>query len=124
MTPEDRSKVIKLLGMTGSDHSGEVLNAIRMANAHLVKNNMTWAQFCGAAPMSSRPATPHKPSFDEMFGDREQMFDVVLKASRGTGFHTMMADIYNQWQRTGRMSEKQDDTLHNAYQRAKERQRK
>jgi len=40
----DREKLIKLLLMTTSEHDGECLNAIRMANAELAKSNLNWRE--------------------------------------------------------------------------------
>lgn len=38
----DRERLVKLLGMTGSAHDGEALNAIRLANTELQKAGATW----------------------------------------------------------------------------------
>lgn len=48
MHPDKRTHLIKLLGMLGSDHEGEVLNAARMAQRLIGSEAMTWAEVMGA----------------------------------------------------------------------------
>lgn len=38
------TRLSRLLGMTGSSHDGEALNAMRMANALLQKHRTNWAE--------------------------------------------------------------------------------
>lgn len=40
----DRSRLIKILGMTGSEHDGEALAAIRRASAILREAKVTWGE--------------------------------------------------------------------------------
>lgn len=44
MHPDKRTHLIKLLGMLGSDHEGEVVNAARMAQRLLGSEGMTWVE--------------------------------------------------------------------------------
>ena len=42
--PLDRDKLIRVVGMTGSEHDGECLAAARRANALLTEAETTWAE--------------------------------------------------------------------------------
>ena len=44
MTPDDRRRLIQLLGMLGSDHWGEVVNAAKLAQRHLGSIGLTWEE--------------------------------------------------------------------------------
>lgn len=50
----DRDRIAKLLGMTGSRHDGEALNAARMADALVRELGLTWTDVLAAVP----PADP------------------------------------------------------------------
>lgn len=58
----DITRLSNLLGMTGSAHDGEALNAVRLANALLAKHQLTWPAVIAAptdatiAPPESAPA--------------------------------------------------------------------
>jgi len=47
MTPEQKKRLVQLLGMLGSSHDGEVLNAAKMAQRHLGSMTMTWEEVLG-----------------------------------------------------------------------------
>lgn len=49
MDANDRTRLIKLLGMTGSAHEGEAANAVRLANKLLRDLKLTWAEALGEA---------------------------------------------------------------------------
>ena len=44
MTPDDLRRLIQLLGMMGSAHDGECLNAARMAQRHVAGLGATWEE--------------------------------------------------------------------------------
>lgn len=44
MNDEKRKRLIQLMGMTGSKHDGEALNAIRLANRVLGELGITWEE--------------------------------------------------------------------------------
>lgn len=63
ISPTDRSKLAALLGMMGSDHDGEALNAARFA-AKMVRNlNMTWEELLSPATQQIvvHPFYYHRP---------------------------------------------------------------
>jgi hypothetical protein len=49
MTPSQRTRLIKLLGMLGSEHDGECLNAARSAQRLVKEAGETWEQVLMAA---------------------------------------------------------------------------
>lgn len=55
---DPRTRVIQLLGMIGSAHDGEVLNAARLAQRELGRLGLSWEEFVagngGTAPANSR----------------------------------------------------------------------
>ena len=56
LSPQLADRLAKLLGMTGSDHDGECLNAIRLANRVLAENKLTWHEaFQPALPEPEQP---------------------------------------------------------------------
>lgn len=52
-----RDRLQKLLGMTGSAHDGEALNALRLATTLMQQNGMTWAEVLAGAPAAARRPT-------------------------------------------------------------------
>lgn len=44
MTEEKRKRLFQLMGMTGSKHDGEALNAVRLANRVLGELGITWEE--------------------------------------------------------------------------------
>jgi len=66
MDAKDRAMLVKLMGMTGSDHDGEALAAVRKATALLARNKTTWAEILGQA-------TPPPPG--SAFRDAQRRWD-------------------------------------------------
>lgn len=56
LTPGDRARLAKLLGLTGSSHDGEVLAAARKAQEFLKDKGTTWPQVLGLDAMPHQPA--------------------------------------------------------------------
>jgi hypothetical protein len=55
--PNEITRLSNLLGMTGSSHDGEALNAVRLANALLAKHHLTWPAVI-TAPTDATTAPP------------------------------------------------------------------
>jgi hypothetical protein len=55
LAPAEQQKLARLLGMLGSDHDGEALNAARLAQRLVTAANLTWAELV-AAPAALTPA--------------------------------------------------------------------
>jgi len=51
----DRARLVKLLGMLGSAHDGEVLNAARHIDAMLRASGGDWDRLLSPAPAAARP---------------------------------------------------------------------
>jgi len=67
----DRRRLVKVLGMLGSRHDGEALNAARTAHAMLAQAKIRWEDLLGIQPgeepeplpQEDAPATPYKGKF-------------------------------------------------------------
>jgi hypothetical protein len=49
LSPTDRDRLVKLLGMTGSNAEGEAINAMRLANRTLGRLQLTWDDVIGTS---------------------------------------------------------------------------
>lgn len=65
MDAEKRRKLIALLGMLGSAHDGEKLNAARLAQRTLGEMGLTWEEFCGAQPNSKGDSTAYMNGYND-----------------------------------------------------------
>ena len=54
LTKDERKKIIQLLGMLGSDHDGEVLNAARLAHKLLGYHNLSWYELMNGSASTVR----------------------------------------------------------------------
>jgi hypothetical protein len=64
LQPEYRARLVRLLGMLGSDHDGERANAARLADEHRKRSGLTWGEII--LPLAEdrgrrKPAKPRKP---------------------------------------------------------------
>lgn len=59
LSSSDRSKLIAILGMMGSDHDGEALNAARLASRLVRANKTTWEELL--SPTVSAPTYRYEP---------------------------------------------------------------
>lgn len=50
MDSKERERLVKLLGMTGSNQDGEALNALRLVNSFLQDRKLTWDQVITTSP--------------------------------------------------------------------------
>ena len=55
LDPSTCERIVKLLGMTGSAHDGEVANAARLADRLLRASGMCWADVIVCAPCAEQP---------------------------------------------------------------------
>ena len=54
----DRVRLVKVLGMLGSRHDGEVLSAARLAQYMLSQSETTWAELLGVKPGAEPEQVP------------------------------------------------------------------
>jgi len=145
--PIDRAKLVKVMMMTESSNDGEVLNAIRMANAMLKANKLDWekaiagtskvsdayAAMRGAPQYRPPPRPPMKPAgrgtTDTMpeyprpksqYTDRNipRMIESLLRDTKGD-FRDMLQSFKQHWDAKHYLTERQYEVLFNAYERAK-----
>ncbi len=57
----DRERLIRLLGMTGSDHDGEAINAVRLAGRLLQSKGVRWRDVILPQPELPFRSRPHAP---------------------------------------------------------------
>jgi hypothetical protein len=72
LAPADRNKLVKLLGMLGSDHDGEVINAGRAASRLVRKLGLTMDEI--VAPDLALPPPPPPPPPTDW---RELVFELL-----------------------------------------------
>ena len=64
LAPVVRDKLAKLLGLTGSDHNGEVVNAARLANRLVRDLGITWFDVLAAPPLDPAHQPQPEPLLD------------------------------------------------------------
>ena len=70
----DRERLIKLLGLLGSDHNGEIAAAARMADALIRDAGVTWADVIA-------PETVQKKLIDALRVENEELREKVHRLS-------------------------------------------
>lgn len=113
--------IIKLLRMTESQHDGEALNAIRMANALLNKHNANWdelmrkqVQVIDADPFAAAPSPrrmkgesgPRHTDADEI----NSYFETLFSRNLGT-FRDYVDSVHEWWEAKGFLTQKQYDVI-------------
>lgn len=130
---------IKLMMMTTSPHDGEVLTAIRKANAILAGQNLNWEEFImqmGAAPapepepfvnhdewsdvgVKTRSKRGHDTSSSQnTYGGPgvDKIFDSLLNEFHlADSFKEFVEDVQRYYQDKGYITQRQYEALKNAY---------
>jgi len=129
--PLDRIMMIKLMGMTMSQHDGECLNAISKANAILLSANMTWQEFLAdikpdqsyRVPPSQRrkQSNPFEQAGKEgqRYDDANEinsMFEDAFENANGS-FREFLHSIHQWWETKDFLTAKQYDALRKAARR-------
>lgn len=85
-TKLDRRRLVKVLGMLGSRHDGEALNAARTAHAMLAQSKLRWEDLLGVKPGEEPEPLPQEdgpaPAYKGKFADPDypDMLKAVLKS--------------------------------------------
>ena len=119
MQAQKFEKFIKLMMMTTSPNDGEVLNAVRMANAALIEANLNWDEFLrGKARITGDTPTVHSGKKYDNASEINQMFDAVLQNVKpGSSFFKFLESIHDWWDVKGWLTEKQYNALRKTYER-------
>lgn len=120
----DREKFIKLMLMTTSSHDGECLNAIRMANVMLAKDNLSWREFVeGTVPIGTNYRSKN---FKRYSGPEiDEWFDLLLQTTRlRSSFYSFLKSVHTDYEEKGWLTEKQYEAIQKAWLRAVERNAK
>jgi hypothetical protein len=84
-----RTRLARLLGMVGSDHDGEALNAARLADRMVRESGITWQDVLISPPVAS--AQPQASSTNDPLRQFETVFDAV-------NFALMLAPMLTAWE--------------------------
>lgn len=134
--------LVKLMRMTTSSHDGEVLAAIRRANAMLAAEKKDWGDVLGARvvrtyepPPRPRPPPSRNPYAAEWERASRQyttgkenfvvsvMLDALLNGLvvSSTGFYSFLESVKKQYDERGSFTRKQADVIRKAYERSQQR---
>jgi hypothetical protein len=124
--------LIKLMMMTTSDHDGEALNALRIANAILAKANSNWDDLLrkklhldatdpfASAPSMAAKSTTHTTRDPAKVLEVEGFFQkLYARGSKLGTFAAFVDDVYKQWRESGYLTQKQFDVIKRAAQRTR-----
>lgn len=128
----DKDRLVKLLGMTTSEHDGEALNAMRMANALVQAAGKTWAEvlatqntinislqraqptanpYAGTATDWSPPHLTDKVIIDTMFRA------IYAQPRSHSDFWNWVDDVHAYWTKHQRVTNAQYQGLRRCYNR-------
>lgn len=116
-------KFIKLMMMTTSSHDGEVLNAIRMANAMLGEMNNNWEELLRGKVRMEAESTGRTESRDyqpsgKIYNDEmeiNKMFEEAYRrVSRHSSFMRYVDSVHEWWEERGFLTEKQYEAIKKA----------
>lgn len=139
----DRTRLAKLLALTGSDNDAEALAAVRKANEMVRGHNMTWAEVVTvdtqplinimvqrrsgmgmAQPASGKVDGEDKDWLPPHLNDAsiiDPMFRAIFAQPR-TGseeFWQFMDSVHNSWQQKGSLTSGQYNALRRCYNRTR-----
>jgi hypothetical protein len=100
---KDHSRLVKLLGLTGSDHDGERANAAQLANRLVTGLGMTWADVItrpalaaprsAASPWTGNDVNPWRPQARKHEVDIGKQHQLLARALLQTGHR------WTEWER-------------------------
>ena len=107
----DRARLVKLLGMLGSAHDGEVLNAARHIDAMLRASGGDWDKLLSPAPATAGP----KRSSD---GADLKKLDELLAATQVSDVLKIRLAAMREAVKTGRLADQDRHLLRMLYRKA------
>lgn len=101
---EDRDRLVKILGMTGSSHDGEALAALRKAQSIMERAHIGWKDLLAgqAAGQAHRRPQPERSSPTDDFWRRYHSYPTPeIEALRKAGSEALAAYpfILSEWER-------------------------
>lgn len=72
MADFNRERLVKILGMTGSEHDGEALAALRKAQQIMAEGKVTWAELLSPPAAQSRWTPPRQDHWQEQERQRRE----------------------------------------------------
>lgn len=124
MSVKEFGQLKKFMMMTTSDNDQEVLTAVRMANNILKKHNVNWdAVFARLVKVGNQIESVDDVEAKVMSGARssrdriKEALEIALTNASGS-FYGFLSDLGEQLDRTGRLSQAQEDAIIKSAQRA------
>lgn len=96
--PNHHTRLAQLMGMTGSVHDGEAINALRLANKWLAEHKLTWAELLNGPLPKAPPADLQRPRNEAYAHGRSEGFAQASNAYR-SDLETMRARLGTEFQR-------------------------
>lgn len=112
LAASDRERLARLLGMLGSDHDGEALNAARMADRLVRDHGITWFDAITA------PVVPRLSTADPLARFTTCAEACAFALSRAPALTQWELDFLRNVARFSKLSPKQCDTLRRLVARA------
>jgi hypothetical protein len=122
MQPKHFERFVKLMGMTGSQSDGEAINALRMATAILIRENITWEEFLTKGIKIQHESWSGSKPVRKAAVSNEQaapIFQFLLSTLRDGSFRNTIISIYLQWKDKGWVSERQWEVVFNSYKQSR-----
>jgi hypothetical protein len=121
----DAEKFIKLMMLTQSDQDHEALVALRKANGMLAADNLNWEEFIKgmAHAATAKPQQRHTHYNDHAFNDinepsiKDVLDHLMNTVDRRGSFFEFVDSVNSFYNRTGYLTEKQEDAVRRAYRR-------
>jgi hypothetical protein len=107
----DRARLVKLLGMLGSDHDGEVLNAARHIEAMVRASGSDWDRLLSPTPVAAGPKrSPDRADLRKL--------DELLAATQVSDILKIRLAAMREAVRTGRLSDQDRHLLRMLHRKA------
>lgn len=115
-------KLVKLLRMTEGSHDGEVLNAIRMANDLLMKENINWEELIfDVIPAAKAKAEAHVKQSNKpepvKYTNKDEIntyFQNIFNGRLGGSFKVFVTSVHEFWENYEYLTEKQYNAIKKA----------
>lgn len=125
MTVKEFQRLKALMMMTTSAQDGEALNALRLANAMLVKDNRNWEEVLDQlvtvtteAKLEEQKRAAAPGAMSKSPEEIEEALTYMLDHLRpGSSFLTFIQSLHAQWEAKSYLTQRQIEVLFNAYEK-------
>ena len=119
MKLKDFELLKKFMGSAMSEQDGEALNALRMANRILQKENLTWAKVLDRSlkvEYDIEEAPPHRDVSDRS-AEIEEAFSFLARQDLPESTENFIHSLSEQWTKRRSLSQAQREALFKVYNR-------